>query len=432
MSDPKRRIRGHTAVFLVVASMVGTGVFTTSGLLLESLGSIPAVLLAWGIGGLLAMTGALSYAELVAAMPENGGEYHLLSNIYHPAVGFVTGVVSFIVGFSAPIASSALAFGLYLHAVFPTVPVVPAALALVVLMCSLHAFRVGLGSRSQDGLTLFKIVLVVGFIAVGVGEIDPGRLSYGVRGLGEASFSPAFAVALILVTFSYSGWNAATYVAGELEHPERTLPLALIAGTALVTLLYLAINVIFLAGAPPQALAGQVEVGHVAAVHMLGEDAGRVLSVVIALGLVSTVGALIMTGTRVLDAMGRDHGPLAWMAKRSAGGGPVVAVTLQGIVACVMVLTSSFEALLSYIGFTLSMFAALTVLGVIVLRFRRPELPRPYRTWGYPATPIVFVVLMAWMIVWSIAEEPYVAAAGFGTVFGGLLLYLATLRGRRT
>jgi len=335
----------------------------------------------------------------------------------------VTGVVSFVVGFSAPIASSALAFGIYLHAVWPVVPVVPAALGLVLAMSAVHAFRVGLGSGSQDALTFFKLALVIGFVALGAARMDPSRLAVAEQDLLSATISPAFAVSLIFVTFSYSGWNAATYVAGELDRPERALPLSLIAGTTLVAGLYLAANLVFLGGAPAEALSGQVDVGHIAAVHLLGEDAGRVLSVIIALGLVSTVGALIMTGTRVLDAMGRDHAALGFLARRSSGGGPTVAVALQAVVACAMIATSSFEALLAYIGFTLSIFAALTVLGVIVMRIREPDLPRPYRTWGYPITPVVFVALMGWMIVWSVAEEPRVALAGAGTVAGGLVLY---------
>ena len=429
MTESKRRIKGYSATFLVVASMVGTGVFTTSGLLLADLNSVPAVLLAWALGGLLAMTGALSYAELVAALPKNGGEYQLLSTTYHPALGFVSGFVSFVVGFSAPIAASAIAFGTYLHAVWPGAPPLPAALALVWVMCAVHAFRVGLGSGAQDALTAFKILLVVGFIIAGLGSIETDRLTHATVPLMDAAFSPAFAVALIFVTFSYSGWNAATYVAGELERPERTLPMALIVGTALVTALYLAVNVVFLAGAPAEALSGHVEVGKIAAEHMLGAGAGRLLGAIIAVGLVSTVGALIMTGTRVLDAMGRDHGPLGTLAKRTTGGGPLVAVVLQGVMATVMVLTSSFDTLLGYIGFTLSIFAALTVLGVIVLRFRQPELERPYRTWGYPVTPIVFVALMGWMILWSIAAEPMVAVAGVATIAAGLLLWVVVRRG---
>ncbi len=429
MTDETRRIKGRTATFLVVASMVGTGVFTSSGLLLEQLSSTPAVLLAWGIGGLLAMTGALSYAELVAALPRNGGEYQLLSEVYHPAIGFSSGVVSFVVGFSAPVAASAIAFGDYLHAAWPAIPETPAALGLIASMCLLHGFRVGVGSGAQDALTAFKLLLVAGFVVAGLGSLDLDRLGHATRPLLDASLSPAFAVALIYVTFSYSGWNAATYVAGELERPERALPIALILGTTVVTALYLAVNVVFLAGAPPEALRGVVEVGSVAVAHMHGPAAARVLSAIIALGLVSTVGALIMTGTRVLDAMGRDHGPLAALARRASGGGPFVAVALQGVLATVMVLTSSFGALLGYIGFTLSIFAALTVAGVLVLRRRRPELARPYRTWGYPITPIVFVALMLWMIVWSIAAEPAVALVGAGTIALGLALWAAVRRG---
>lgn len=407
--------------------MIGTGAFTTSGLLLADLRSAPAVIAAWLLGGLLAMAGALSYAELVAAMPENGGEYYLLGAIYHPALGFASGVVSLFVGFAAPIAASAIAFARYLHAVFPAVPELPAAVALVVLMCAAHAWRVRLGSGIQDALTAFKIGLIVVFVLAGAFALrDPLRLVAGERSLVEATLSPSFAIALVYVTFSYSGWNAATYVAGELRDPARTLPRALIAGTLVVTVLYVAVNVVFLASAPPDELRGVVEIGHVAAVHLLGPSAGAVLSIVIALGLVSTVGAFIMTGTRVLEAMGREHGPLALFARRATGGAPFVAVWMQGAIAIALVLTASFDALLGYIGFTLSIFAALTVLGVVVLRLRSPDLARPYRAWGYPITPLAFVALMLWMIVRSLFERPIVGLAGLATIALALGLYALT------
>lgn len=426
-----KTIGGLTATFLVVASMIGTGVFTTSGLLLADLRSAPAVMLAWGIGGVVALAGALSYAELVAAMPANGGEYHLLREAFHPALGFVSGVVSFVVGFAAPIAASALAFGAYAHRVHPSIPILPSAIALIVLMCAVHAARVSVGGRVQDALTGFKVLLIVLFIGIGVVAIDPARLAAAERPLLDATLSPEMAVALIFVTFSYSGWNAATYVAGEVRDPARTLPLALLAGTLLVTALYLALNLVFLGAAPADALRGEVAVGHVAATHLLGEGAGRALSAIIALGLVSTVGALVMTGTRVLEAMGRDHGALATLAQRATGSGPFVAVALEGAAAIIMVLSASFDELLGYIGFTLSLFAALTVLGVIVLRVRRPALARPYRTWGYPVTPLVFVLVMLWMIVRSIAERPLVALAGAATIAIGLAGYVLVTRRAR-
>lgn len=418
----------RTVTSLVVASMVGTGVFTTSGLLLADLRSTSAVLLAWGLGGVLALAGALSYAELVAALPSNGGEYHLLSAAYHPALGFASGIVSSVVGFSAPIAASAIAFGHYAHALWPAIPEVPSAVAVVVLLCVVHGFRLRAGGDVQDALTAFKILLIVGFVAVGAGFVVPSRMYEGGQPVIEAAFSSKFAVSLIYVTYSYSGWNAATYVAGEVRRPARTLPLALIAGTSFVTLLYLALNFVFLTAAPGSELRGAIEVGHVAAVHLLGRSAGSVLSAIIALGLLSTVGALIMTGTRVIEAMGRDHGALSLLARRAGGGGPFVAVGLQGGVAVVMVLTASFEALLAFAGFTLSIFAALAVFGVIVLRIRQPALPRPYRTWGYPFTPLVFVALMIWMIIRALTEEPTVALFGGGTVAMGLFAWALVRR----
>ncbi len=426
MSD-RRQIGALTATFLVVASMVGTGVFTTSGLLLAELRSAPAVLLAWLFGGLLAMAGALSYAELGAAMPENGGEYYLLSRIYHPSIGFASGVVSFSVGFSAPIAASALAFGSYVNALWPAIPPVPAAVVLVLLACTAHAFRLGVGEHVQNAMTGFKILLVASFVVIGAASItEPARSVAGDQLWLAATLSPGFAIALVYVTFSYSGWNAATYIAGETKNPSTTLPIALVGGTLLVTLLYLAVNLVFLAAAPASELSGVVEVGHVAAVHLLGARAGAVLSGVIAFGLVSTVGALVMTGTRVIEAMGRDHPPLAFFARRSKGGSPVLAVWAQGLLAILLVVSATFDELLVYIGFTLSFFSALTVLGVIVLRQRSPDLVRPYRTWGYPWTPLAFVCLMVWMIVRACIEQPLVALAGVGTIVLGIVLWALT------
>jgi APA family basic amino acid/polyamine antiporter len=419
-----RRFGVTTATFLVVASMIGTGVFTTSGFLLGDLRSAPGVLAAWLLGGLLAMAGALSYAELVAALPKNGGEYQLLSTIYHPALGFASGVVSFVVGFAAPIAASALAFGTYLHAVWPAIPELPAAVALILVLSAAHAWQVSLGTRLQDGLTIFKIALLLGFVVVGALAVrQPERLLASERPLLDVALSPDFAIALVWVTFSYSGWNAASYIAGEMKDPARSLPRALVAGTLVVTVLYVGTNLVFLAGAPPDRLHGVLQVGHVAAVELLGPHAGAALSLVIAFGLVSTVGALVMTGTRVLDAMGRDHAALAVLSRRAAGGGPVVAVWAQGGIALVLVVLSSFAALIQFIGFTLALFAALTVLGVIVLRLRAPGLARPYRTWGYPLTPLAFVVLMSWLIVHAFVERPIVALAGLTVLAGGTLLY---------
>jgi APA family basic amino acid/polyamine antiporter len=414
---------------LVVGSMVGTGVFTTTGLLVRDLGSPLAVLAAWAVGGALALCGALSYAELGAALPRNGGEYQLLGRIYHPALGFAAGIVSLLVGFAAPLAASALAFGHYLAAMVPAVSPTAAALALIAVAAAFHATSVASGARFQAATTAAQVALVLAFALAASLRGDASRLAAGGSGALAVVASPAFAVGLVLVSFAYSGWNAAAYVAGEMRAPARALPLALLAGTGAVTALYLGLNASFLAAAPAGELAGVVEVAHVAGGRLFGAAVGRALSGAVALVLVASVSAMLMSGARVYTAMGEDHPALAALARRTRGGGPAVAVAVQAALAAAMLLTSSFGALLAYIGFTLSAVAGLTVLGLVVLRIREPDLERPYRAWGYPATPFLFVSLSAWMIVHAIAENPTSSLAGLGTLGGGLALY-AVLRRR--
>ncbi len=427
--DPQRRLGAATATLLVIANMIGSGVFVTTGLLLADVASPPAVLLAWLIGGLMAVCGSLAYGELAAALPRNGGEYLLLSRIYHPAAGFVAGWISLVVGFSAPIAAAALAFGAYLHAVESSIPAIPAAVALVATLSAVHAIHVTVGSGLQNAFALAKVLLIAAFVAGGAVLGDPARaLASGDRPWFEAVGSPAFAVALVVVSFSYSGWNGAAYLAGEVRRPSRTLPLALAGGAATVTLLYLALNAVFLSAAPASDLSGVVEIGHVAASRLFGEGGGRILSGGIALALVSSASAMIMAGPRVYHAMGEDYRPLRFLAYRTSSGGPAAAVALQAAAAIAMVVTASFGALLMYLGFTLSLCAGLTVAGVFVLRRREPGLPRPYRAWGYPVTPALFVGLSAWMIVHSLIERPVVALAGLGTVASGLGAYALLAR----
>ncbi len=244
----------------------------------------------------------------------------------------------------------------------------------------------------------------------------------------SAMLSPEFAVALVLVSFAYSGWNGATYVAGEVRAPARTLPLALLLGTLLVMALYLALNVVYLAAAPASDLAGVVEVANVAAQRLVGGAAGRALSGLIALVLASSVGAMVMAGSRVYEAMGRDHRALSFLARRTPRGAPGIAVAVQAAIALAMVATASFGTLLGFIGFTLSMSAGLTVLGVLVLRVREPELGRPYRTWGCPVTPLLFVALSIWMIWHSLLERPTSSIAGVATITAALALYVLVAR----
>lgn len=429
--DPDRERRplgARSATMLVVASTIGTGVFTTSGLLLADLGSARAVMFAWALGGALAICGALAYGELTAALPENGGEYALLSRIYHPAVGFVSGWLSLIVGFSAPMAAAAIAFGAYLE---PWVPGVDArlwAVLLIIAFSSVHARAVRGGVRVQDAITTLQIATVALVAVFGLALGDPPAAL--ARGEGPSVASLALggelAVGLVWVSFSYTGWNAAAYVAGEVREPGRALPRALLGGTTLVAVLYLALNAAFLASAPPDVLAGRVDVAQVAARHLLGERAARGVGAVVALGLATTVGAIAMTGPRVYERMGQDHPRLAILTASRRGRGPVRAILLQTLLALVLAATATFEALLTYIGFTLALSTALTLAGVFVLRAREPELARPYRAWGHPFTTGLAIALSVWMVAHTLAQRPLAALVGVATIALGLLLYAIT------
>jgi APA family basic amino acid/polyamine antiporter len=429
--DPPRRIGLVSATMLVVASMIGVGVFTTTGLLVRDVQSTTAVLVAWLVGAILALCGALSYAELGALLPENGGEYQLLSRIFHPAAGFVAGWVSFVVGFSAPLAAVSIAFGEYSARIVPGLSPGVAALVALSTFSVLHTVRVSIGSGVQSVVAATQALLMLAFIVIGVWQAEPGRF------LGDADYaatakaiaSPSFAVGLIYVSFSYSGWNAAAYIAGEIEDPERNVPRALILGTASVGLLYVGVNAVFLMSAPPDALSGVVEIAHVAAEHLFGPNAARAVSAIVALGLLASIGALLMTGARIYEAVGRDYPALRVLAWRGRNTGPFVGIGLQATAAVLMALTATFDGLLTYIGFTLALSSLFTIAGLFVLRRKRPVTEQQYRVWGYPVTPLLAIAILAWTVVHSLLERPVASAVGIGTMLVGLLVYFAVRSG---
>jgi len=421
MSQPRPLKLAH-ALALVVSSMVGTGVFTTAGLMLGALGSPRLVLATWAATGVLALAGAAVYAELGAMMPRAGGEYVYLSRAFHPVLGFLSGFVALVVGFAAPVAAGALAFGDYLRALAPGVPARGAAFALVGVTTALHARDVRRAGGAQAAVTGLVVVVIVVFVAAALasGRADWSRLvaapAAGHTGPG------ALAVSLVLAAYSYFGWNGAAYVAGELRDPHRTLPRALVGGAALVTALYVALNAVFLAAAPAPALTGQVEIAHVAARALFGPRGAAALTALVALALAGSVSALSMTGPRVVQAMSEDRVFFPALARLNARGAPTRAVVLQGALAAVGVATAAFEPLLVYAGFTLSLSAAVTVAGAFVLRRREPDAPRPHLALAWPWSGLAFLALSAFMTVFAIRERPRESLAGLATlVVGGLV-----------
>ena len=424
MSANSRYLGYYTAVAIVIANMVGTGVFTSLGYQVVDISDGAALLAIWLLGGLIALCGALAYSELSAALPRSGGEYHFLGRIYHPVLGTVTGWVTVSIGFAAPIALAAIALGRY-AAGFTGVSPMWTAMVAIVAVTLFHAFSVNLGQRFHVLTTVLKLVIMVVFIIAGIAVAPAGDTGFepGMQSL-DAMMTPAFGVALIYVSYAYLGWNAATYVVNEMEHPQRVVPKALFQGTLAVMLFYLALNYVFLRTVPLAELAGKVEVGALSAAYVFGQSGGMLMSAMLCLLLVSTISAMVLAGPRVIQVIGEDNPSMAALAVSSKGGAPLRAIVLQSALALMFVATDSFEGVLTYAGFTLTLFSLLTVLGVFVLRFTEPELPRPYRTWGYPVTPLVFIVLNTIMLVFVLQERPWIAALSLTSIVICLVLAL--------
>lgn len=416
--------------------MIGTGVFTSLGFQLVDIRSGFTLLMLWVVGGITAVCGALTYAELGAAIPRSGGEYVFLSRIYHPAAGFVSGWVSATIGFAAPTALAAITFGTYLSSVFPELSPTWLAAGLVLVLSAVHGSSRRASGRFQRFFTTLKVALIVAFCAAGVVLVRepqfvgfvPADGSAPTAGSGSSLFSGAFAVSLIFVSYAYSGWNAATYLTSELENPQRTLPRALAGGTLLVMLLYVGLNYVFLYAAPAEEMVGQLEIGYIAAGHIFGPRGADVMGVTLALLLVSTVSAMVLAGPRVLHAIGEDYETFRFLRRTNARGVPAVAVRTQAAISLLFILTGSFETILVFSGFTMGLNTLLAATGVFILRRREPDLPRPYRTWGYPVTPLVFLLITGWTLAYILIDRPLESGLGLGLIAAGLAIYGFTRR----
>lgn len=424
---PPHRLGLSTATALAIANMIGIGVFTSLGFQVKDITSGFALIMLWVLGGVLAFCGALSYAELATALPRSGGEYNFLSRIYARAVGFMAGWISATVGFAAPAALAAMAFGQYLKGMQPSTPPALAALLLIAITTLIHLRGARSASRFQDAATLIKVALIVVFIIAGLALGNPQAMSFWPRAgdLGVIASAP-FANSLVFVMYSYAGWNAATYIAGEIEEPARALPRSIIVSTLIVTLLYVLLNAVFLSTTPIDRLAGQVEIGLIAGREVFGSAGGIIAGLIICIGLISSVSAMLWLGPRVALAMGEDHRALAIFTQRSSTGVPVVATLSQAAIAALLILTGSFEAVLEFIQFALTVCSLLAVAGVIVLRKTEPDLARPFRLWAYPLPPLVFMGVTLLMLAHMLKEQPRQCLASLATLAAGLLIYAIT------
>jgi APA family basic amino acid/polyamine antiporter len=285
------------------------------------------------------------------------------------------------------------------------------------------------GTTLQNVSTVIKVVLIAAFIVAGFAIGEPQPISF-LPQTGDLAYiaSAPFAVSLVFVMYSYSGWNAATYIAGYIREPERCLPKAMLVATLVVTLLYVLLNAVFLYTTPISAMAGQLNVAQIAGEHIFGVAGGRVVAALICIGLVSAISAMMWIGPRVTVAMGEDFPLLGVFSQRSRNGVPVAALSLQVAVVSLLLLTQSFEAVLDFIQFSLTLCSFLAVLGVIVLRVTRPKLPRPYKVWAYPLSPLVFLGVTGFMMFYLFSERPLQSLASLGLMASGLVLFFLSKR----
>lgn len=419
--SPKKKIGWISAGAIVVANMIGIGVFTTLGLQLDMLSNTWTILSLWVIGGVIALLGAFSYAELGTKFPKSGGEYHFLSKIYHPFLGYLSGWVSLTVGFATSIALSAMAMGAYLKHMLPFSSLWIALLS-IILLSLVHSFSIRQSSFFQNIFTLLKILFIAFLIFSGFFlTSDSNAFDFTTTWRVEV-FSPAYAVALVYVMHAFSGWNAAAYIVDEIDSPKRNLPLALIGGTLLVSILFIFLQMAFLNQVPFSGLAGKIEIGQIVAEKMFGNGGGSVVGGLIALMLVANISAMIWVGPRVTRAMADKYMIWQYFAKDNKSGIPVRAIWLQAFISILMVVTSSFEQILTYSGFILQLFTTLTVAGVIVARVKGLG-KEGYKSPAYPWLQIIFLGFSLWALVYLFYAKPYESMLGLVNLIAGALSF---------
>lgn len=423
---------------IVIANMIGAGIFTTSGLLMQDLHNPIVMILLWVVGGGIAICGALSYGELGAAIPRAGGEYAFLSRLYHPTLGFLSGWVSFFVGFSAPIAASAIGFVAYMTRAFPEIlhlgifdASVEAsilrklyAILVIVIFTAVHVRGLEFGANVQNVLTILKVGLIVGLIFAGFtfGQGSWEHFSQGIDFDFDLGGWKVIGLSLMWIMFAYSGWNASAYIGSEIKNPSKNLPRSLIMGTGIVILLYFCLNLIYVYASSPSDMEGVISIAGLAAGNLFGQSFERILSIMISFALFSSLSAYIILGPRVYYSMARDKYFFRFASDvHKKFGVPAKSIMLQGVIAAVMVLFGTFDQLLTYMGFSLGIFPLLAVLGVF--KVRRLKLS-PYKMPGFPLAPILYIIAGISILILAFFQRPKESSIAIATVLIGIPVYL--------
>ncbi|OGP54673.1 MAG: hypothetical protein A2X89_01590 [Deltaproteobacteria bacterium GWD2_55_8] len=443
-SGLKRKLGLFDAVMVISGDMIGVGIFVTTGFIAATVPSPGGVLLIWLLGGLLALAGALSCAELSASLPLAGGDYIYIREAYGKLMGFLSGWSSFLVTFSGSIAAIAVGFSSFMSYFFPilgsdnvffSAAIIGHSIKVsigtvfsivtVLILSGIHYAGVRQGVLLQNILTTLKIGSLLGIILLGV-LVGKGSTEHFVPffDLSKVTDLSVFGAAFIPVIFAYAGWNAVIYLAGEVKQPERNLPRALVRANLLVILLYLAINVVYIYGVPVTEMKGALRVSEVATTALLGYQTSAWITAIITVSIFGALNVVIMLGPRIYYAMAQDGVFFRGLARvHPTFGTPSNAIVLQALWSCILVLTGTFDALFTYVSVIISLFSALTVGSVIVLRFKRPDLKRPYKLWGYPFVPIFFVLVSLWIAWGSLVSKPWESFGGVIIVGLGIPAY---------
>ena len=448
----KRELGLFDAIMLIAGSTIGIGIFVMTGLVAEQIPSPGIILLVWLLGGLLALAGALSCAELGSSLPYAGGDYIYLREAYGPLLAFLSGWASFFVTFSGSAASLAVGFTQFIAFFVPplessrsllTVEILGFsyrlslasifAIGVILLLSAVQIVGIKKGSRVQNLLTLLKIgaILCIIFLGLSLGKGSLGHFSPFLD-FSKIDNLTILGAAFIPVIFTYAGWNAVIYMAGEVKNPAKDLPYSLLWANLLVIGLYLAINAVYIYGVPVENMRGVVRVAEVATTALFGYQTSAWITALIALSILGAMNAIIMTGPRIYYAMARDGIFFRSLARvHPRFHTPSHAIALQALWASILVLTGTFETLLTYVTVIIVLFSALTVGSVLILRSSRPELSRPYRIWGYPWVPTLFILAHLGIAFATLWEKPLETLVGGGIVLLGIPAFIFWSRVQR-
>jgi len=432
----RRRLGLFPATNIVIANMIGAGIFTTSGLLMADLGSPLLLLALWVVGGLIAFCGAISYGELGANIPEAGGEYLFLSRLIHPVLGFLSGWVSFIVGFTAAIAASALGFSEYFISAFPGLAASISdnsflgpsgttklfALIVLALFTFIHSMGIDFGSKVQNVLTILKVILIAALIVAALASSNGNIENFSTETVGNFPGWKTVGLSLMWIMFAYSGWNASTYIGSEIKSPLRNLPRSLLIGTGVVVILYLLVNIVFIYAIPAEEMKGVISVGGLAMGNLFGEGARTLFSLLISFALFSSLSAFIIIGPRVYYSMARDGLFFKTFARtNNKYRAPANSIILQSAIAAIFIITGTFDQIITYLGFSLGIFPLLTIMASFRLKTNDTNI---FRAPLYPLPQIIYLVSGILILVLAFLERPLESSIAIFTVLAGIPAYI--------